>query len=51
MIVQGMGWGKDDYSIGLEAGKAEISGFQLGLEAYEKIGAYAIIIFSPSYGQ
>ena len=47
MVVQGMGWGKADYSIGLEAGKGEINGFRIGSEAYEMIGAYAMIIFKP----
>ena len=38
--------GKGDYSIGPESGKTEITGLPPGLETYEKIGAYAIIILA-----
>jgi len=39
----GLGWGKADYSIGTEAGKAKFSEIQPSLKTYEKTGGYAII--------
>ena len=50
MVLPGKGWSKGDYSIGLETGIAEISVFSPNLETYEKIVAYAMIIFTRNMG-